>query len=110
MKRAPRYDPPDNDPLRLKPQLSSFADSVSFSSWCESSFRDKIVLGGHDLPNGDEQHNSVFGAPGNQDYDGLHFRGPAGRSFLTRSIAICKNLKRFKPLSLSNEPVAIVNL
>ena len=73
------------DPLNFKPQLSSLADSVSFGIWCDSKLRDKIVLGGQDVPHGDEQHREVFGSPDDAAYDGLHMRGPNGRSFLNRS-------------------------
>ena len=86
MKRTPRYDSCNNDPLGLKPQLSSLADSVTFGVWCDSKFKKKIIIGGQDIPSGDNEHNDVFGNPGEKSYDGLHMRGPAGRSFLTRSI------------------------
>ena len=85
MKRTPRFDLTEDDPLGLKPQLSSLADSVSFSYWCESRFRNKIVLGGHTVPQGESQH-SVYGVPGSKGYDGIHMRGPSGRHFLTESI------------------------
>ena len=86
MKRTPRYDPIEVDPLGLKPQLSSLADSVSFGYWCESKYRDKIILGGHTIPHGDFQHKQVFGVPGSNGYDGLHMKGPDGKQFLTQSI------------------------
>ena len=86
MKRTPRYDLLSFDPLNLKPQLSSLADSASFSLWCESNFKNKIILGGQDIPNGNTEHGEVFGNPDDKIYDGIHMRGPAGRSFLTRSI------------------------
>ena len=86
MKRTPRYDPAENDPMSLKPQLSSLADSVSFGIWCDSKFKDRLILGGQDIPSSDIEHRDVFGNPQEQDYDGLHMRGPAGRTFLTRSI------------------------
>ena len=86
MKRTPRYDLLRFDPLSLKPQLSSLADSASFRLWCESKFKNKIVLGGQDIPAGDTEHKEVFGNPDDKSYDGIHMRGPAGRSFLTRSI------------------------
>ena len=86
MKRTPRYDANRLDPLNLKPQLSSLADSVSFGVWCDSIFKDKIILGGQEIPNGDDQHKQVFGNPDDKSYDGLHMKGPGGKSFLTNSI------------------------
>ena len=86
MKRTPRYDPTEGDPLNLKPQLSSLADSASFGFWCDSPFKDRIILGGQDIPTGDEHHYDVYGSHEDSEYDGLHMRGPAGLSFLTNSI------------------------
>ena len=74
------------DPLNLKPQLSALADSVTFGFWCESSYKDKIVLGGQDVPHGDQQHAQVFGALHDISFDGIHMRGPAALAFLTRSV------------------------
>ena len=102
MKRTPRYDSIDKDPLSLKPQLSSLADSVSFSLWCDSTFKNKIVIGGQDIPNGDTEHNEVFGNPNDKTYDGVHMRGPAGKSFLTRSIQ--KVLKKAQLIDQHSEP------
>ena len=86
MKRAPRYDPLEKDPLNLKPQLSSLADSISFGLWCESKFRDRIILGGQRIPRGREEHCDVFGVPGSNSFDGIHMRGPSGFSFLTENM------------------------
>ena len=86
LKRTPRYDKVESDPLSLKPQLSSLADSASFGVWCDSKFKDRIILGGQDIPSGDIDHSDVFGNPSDQTYDGIHMRGPHGRSFLTRSV------------------------
>ena len=86
LKRAPRFDPIETDPLNLKPQLSALADSVSFGLWCDSKFKNKIILGGQDIPNGENEHTNVFGSTGTLSYDGLHMKGPSGRLFFTRSI------------------------
>ena len=106
MKRTPRYDREEDDPLGLKPQLSSLADSVTFGCWCESKYRSKIVIGGHNIPHGDSQHNSVFGVPGDGCYDGIHMNGPSGKAFLTESILsvlVKANLaEQFKPAVFVN--------
>ena len=102
MKRSPRYDLATSDPLRLKPQLSALADATSFGLWCESTFRDRIILGGHDVPSGEEQICEVFGNPGDKEYDGLHMRGPAGLSFLTNSIQ--KVLTKANLISVNTSP------
>ena len=88
LNRTPRFDQNENDPLRLKPQLSNLANSVYFELWCKSKFRDKIVLGEHNLPLSlDQDHLDIYGDPEKDaDYDGVHFRGPSGRYALTSSI------------------------
>ena len=84
-KRTPRFDPTEQDPHTLKPQLSALADSVTFGFWCDSKFKDKIILGGHDVPNGEGQLREVFGAQEDKDFDGVHMNGPLGKFFLTQS-------------------------
>ena len=105
MKRTPRYDPSSCDPLSLKPQLSSLADWASFSVWCESEFKDKIILGGQDIPSGDTEHTNVFGNPDDRIYDGVHMNGPAGKAFLTRSIQ--KVLMKAKLIDQNSEIYAL---
>ena len=82
-------DSKKNDPLSLKTQLSSLADSFYFGLWCESAFKDKIHLGEHIIPLhtiNEQQH--VFGYPDEIGFDGIHMRGPSGRKMFTRSIQL----------------------
>ena len=44
LKRAPRFDPNDINPMNLKPQLSSLANSVYFDLWCNSVFQRHDLL------------------------------------------------------------------
>ena len=73
-KRTPRMDPKKNDPLSLKTQLSSLADSIYFGLWCESAFKDKIHLGEHIIP----LHT----------INEQQMRGPSGRKMFTRTIQL----------------------
>ena len=102
MKKTPRYDPSVTDPLNFKPQLSALSDSVIFSIWCDSKYKDKIIIGGQDVPHGDKQHQEVFGSPQDKEYDGIHMRGSAGKAFLTRSYQ--KVLVKAKLIDMNTEP------
>ena len=88
LNRTPRFDPISSDQLKLKPQLSKLANSVFFDLWCNSKFRDRIVIGEHNLPMSQgEEHSNLYGHPLDKDmYDGVHLRGQSGRSTLSSSI------------------------
>ena len=49
VRTTPRFDPLPIDPAQLKPQLALLADSVLFGLWFKSMYKEKIVLGNHDL-------------------------------------------------------------
>ena len=56
---------------------------MAHSNHCDDK---PIVLVGQDVPQGEDQHHHVFGSPQEDNYDGIHMRGLAGRNFLTRSV------------------------
>ena len=58
LKKPPRFDPIKDDPLQLKPQLSSLGNALLFDLWCKSNMRNKIVKGDHQIPHllGDPHH------------------------------------------------------
>ena len=112
LKKPPRFDPISSDPMELKPQLSRLADTVLFELWCESRYKDKIIIGDHNIPHRlDDEHGEVFGHPDSNHYDGLHLRGPAGRRTFHRSIlnilssaGICPLKARPPPPPRKNPP------
>ena len=88
MNSPPRFDTSANDPLALKPQLSSLINSSYFHFWSHSQYRDKIVLGQHDIPHTlGNSHHEGFGSQDHPHYDGIHLIGPRGRSIVTNSIS-----------------------
>ena len=87
IRATPRFDPPSMDPAQLKPQLALLADSVLFGLWCESRYKDKIVLGNHDLSEWSKHnHSDIYGHSLNTGHDGVHLTGRLGRTVLTRSL------------------------
>ena len=87
LKKPLRFDPIKDDPLQLKPQLSSLGDALLFDLWCKSSQRNKIVIGDHQIPHllGDS-HHLVYGHPESEKYDGIHLHGSEGQSTFQASI------------------------
>ena len=92
LKRPPRFDKVSADPLQLKPQLSSLGNAFLFDLWCNSSYKNKIILGDHSIPHTlDDAHHLVYGHPDDPHYDGYHLRGPHGRKILQESIKCILN-------------------
>ena len=98
LRRPPRFDPANVDPLQLKPQLSSLGNAFLFDLWCSSKFKSKIFLGDHQLPHlVDDSHHLVYGHPGHGQNDGLHMYGPEGRKTFQASVLnILRNAKLLK--------------
>ena len=87
LKKPPRFDPKDVDPMELKPQLSKLGNSILFELWCNSNFKGKIIIGDHQIPHLlDDSHHQVYGHPDLDHYDGLHLHGPDGRAAFQKSI------------------------
>ena len=87
MKAPPRFDPVSKDPMGLKPQLSSLVNASYFHFWSHSQYRDRIILGDHDIPHVlDQVHHETFGHPEHVSYDGVHLRGHRGRKVFTNSV------------------------
>ena len=88
LRRPPRFDPITSDPLQIKPQLSSLGDATLFDLWCNSSFRNQIIIGEHQIPHLlDDNHPLVYGHPQSEGYDGIHMYGPKGKSIFQASVA-----------------------
>ena len=49
LEHPPRFDLPDIDPVGLKPQLAKFANVTFGQLWLLSPFKDKIIVGVHNL-------------------------------------------------------------
>ena len=99
LRKPPRFDLLSVDPLQLKPQLSKLGDAFLFDLWCNSDYKDKILLADHQIPHLlDDSHHNVFGHPHHQSYDGVHMHGPAGRKIFKQSVLnILSKAGIFKP-------------
>ena len=78
---------PSVDPAGLKPQLGLLAYSVYFGLWCESKYKNKILIGNHDIQEWSKHDvTKAYGFSNVQGYDGVHLFGQLGKRILTRSI------------------------
>ena len=84
MEHAPRQDPKEVDPIRLKPRLAKLANSTLAQLVQNSGFADKIVMGRHslDITNA----NTVYRDDFTGRYDGVHMHGSHGKDIFTRSV------------------------
>ena len=82
--RPPRFDPPSVDPACLKPKLSEYANETLRSELENCDVKEKIAICAHQLP--DQFHHNLYGHPERFGFDGIHFYGSLGRSFITQSI------------------------
>ena len=100
VKTSPRFDLESDDPLHLKPQLAQLIDSVYFSTWSESRFKDKIVLGNHNIEEWSKlSHDRVFGSSNLPNHDGIHLVGPSGSRVYTNSLISIFKHADLTPLS-----------
>ena len=73
VRNTPRFDSNTTDPAQLKPKLALLADSVLFGLWCESKYKDAIVLGSHDISEWSRYPiTQAYGFPRVDGYDGVH--------------------------------------
>ena len=87
VRNIPRFDSKSTDCAQLKPKLALLADSVLFGLWCESKYKDQIILGCHDISEWSRYDiHKAYGFPHVTGYDGVHLYGPSGRTILTRSL------------------------
>ena len=86
MDRTPRCDKRDADPSSIKAQLSKFGNGQYDKLWAESNFKDKIVVGKHQLDCSGETRDRRFGPPTERYFDGIHLRGTSGKEDYTESV------------------------
>ena len=73
MEHAPRQDPPEVDPMRLKPKLAQLANSTLAQLVWNSGLQNKIIIGKHSLDT--TTANTVYRDDLTGRYDGLHSHG-----------------------------------
>ena len=84
LERIPRYDLVGDDPSSLKSGLSEFGNGILHQLWLQSEFKDKIIIGKHDLECSSDTRKFRYGNDSN--FDGIHLNGFSGRKSYTRSV------------------------
>ena len=86
LEHPPRFDMRSQDPMSLKPELATYANNVFRQLWFESKLKHRIVLGKHNLDCSEETRLKRFKDTWNNNYDGVHMFGLAGRRAFTDSV------------------------
>ena len=88
MEHFPRYDTKDVDPQQIKTNLAKYANNVLAQIWLNSPYRNKIMIGQHNVEVGEFgiKHDEAF--KNDKRYDGVHFDGKSGPSIYNKSL-IC---------------------
>lgn len=86
MKQIPRYDPLEVDPLSLKPSLSLLFNKTLTKLWMDSSLKDKIFIGTHNIECNGAIREARYRHTKSGKFDGIHLYGSSGRKAYTRSV------------------------
>ena len=86
MNHAPRFDTKDVDPVCLKSNLASFANSYLLELWLDSPQKNKIFIGSHNLECSVSTRNMRYRDERTGRYDGVHMYGYAGKTAYTESV------------------------
>ena len=84
MEHAPRQDPKEVDPTRLKPRLARLANSTLAQLVLNSGMKNKIILGRHNIDI--TTPSTVYRDDLTGRYDGVHMYGSQGKEIYTRSV------------------------
>ena len=92
LKHIHRYDPPRTDPYKLKREISVLFSNTLDECLNKSIFKDKIILGQHNLGCDGPQRDARYMQSRTGKFDGVHLLGPSGPKMLTLSVLnIMKN-------------------
>ena len=86
MKQTPRYDPPSEDPLSLKPVLSELYNLTLEQCLQTSEVKDRIYLGTHTLDCTGAIREARYRETKSGKFDGLHLFGTSGSKAYTNSV------------------------
>ena len=88
MEHHPRFDTPDMDPTSLKPNLAKLANATLSGLWLNSTLKEQIVIGCHNLESSGEGavHFDRFQKKNTGKYDGVHMYGQTGCTDYTNSV------------------------
>ena len=101
LEHPPRFDRKEKDPLSLKPEFAKYANSLYRQLWFESSLKDKIVIGQHNLECSEKARLDRYTDRKNNRYDGIHMYSYEGKIAYTDSVmsilSVTINLKEPRP-------------
>ena len=86
MCQTPRYDERSSDPLALKRVLADLFNQTLAELWLESTFKDKLVVGIHNLECTGGIREARYRDIRDKRYDGVHMYGPSGMKAYTISV------------------------
>ena len=88
MEHPPRFDLPEVDPHAVRPNLAKLANIALGQLWLNSSLKDKIVIGRHNLetPGVGPKHYQRYQSRYTGRYDGVHLYGQTGYKDYTNSV------------------------
>ena len=86
MKHIPRYDPPQIDPLGLKPALSQLFNNTITELWMNCPNKEKLVIGSHNIDCSGAIKESRYRQPKTGRFDGIHLLGNSGQKAYTLSV------------------------
>ena len=87
MNHAPRFDTKEADPVNIKPKLATFANNLLEEKWLESSYKNRIHVGSHELPCvPGPQQKKLYADQRDGNYDGIHLYGAQGKQAFTHSV------------------------
>ena len=95
VKRLPRYDRSSSDILKIKSELSEFANRAYDQIWQKMGSPENIQIVDIDLKCSSSAHlrNLIFGHSDSENFDGIHMRGEgASRHFTYRTINALKQV------------------
>ena len=88
VKRLPRYDPSNSDPIGIKRELSIFGNNVYDQLWFKRGAPSKIHIVSLEIGSDSSSHlkELIFGNSRSRFFDGIHLRGNgASRHFTYRA-------------------------
>ena len=86
MNHAPRYDTNDVDPIGLKQNLATFANSYMLELWLSSPRKNQIFIGSHSLDAPADVRHKRQTDEHTGRYDGVHYYGSAGKAAYLESV------------------------
>ena len=86
LKQTPRYDPPSEDPLSVKPVLSELFNRTLEQCLQSSQVKNRIFLGTHNIDCTGAIREARYRETKSGKFDGLHLYGSSGSKAYTNSL------------------------